>query len=251
MINLSRFPCDRTNDSTDTLGKFQKTGCESTNLIIPKSFSGTRLISIISIAIIAALISYYIYLVHTGEAQRLIETIVNIGPFGIIIGIIVQSFANIIPVPGEFISVILMEVYGPVMGGIYAWIGGVAGAVGALYLTKWIAKPLFGNMAQPFLQKVEAYTRKHETLGLLMIRFVPFVPYHFVNYAAGLINVKIWNFIWTTALGILPYSIAMSGIYAGARHGSLLWGVVGIAVFIALLALSWLLKRRNKISTII
>ncbi|MCY9667290.1 hypothetical protein M5X11_20585 [Paenibacillus alginolyticus] len=46
-------------------------------------------------------------------------------------------------------------------------------------------------------------------------------------------------------LGILPYSIAMSGIYAGVRKGSLLWGVIGAVVCIVLLGLSWLLKRRN------
>ena len=205
-----------------------------------------RLISTISLLIIVGIIGYYLYLMHTGEAQTLINKIRNFGKMGILIGIVVQSVVNIIPVPGEFISIILMEIYGPLWGGIYSWIGGVIGAVGALYLTKWVAKPFFGKMAQPFLQKVDEFTKKHETLGLLLIRFVPFVPYHFVNYALGFLNVNMWGFIWTTGLGILPYTIAMSGIYAGVRKGSLLWGAIGIALFMLLLGLSWLLKRRKK-----
>lgn len=99
-----------------------------------------------------------------------------------------QSIVNILPVPGEFISIALMEIYGPIWGGVYSWIGGVLGAVGALYVTKWIAKPFFSKLAQPFLQRVEEFTKRHETFGLLLIRFVPLVPYHFVNYAFGFEN---------------------------------------------------------------
>ncbi|MEC0231987.1 TVP38/TMEM64 family protein [Paenibacillus alba] len=204
-----------------------------------------KLISIISLVIIIGVIGYYLYLLHSGEAQTLINEIRNYGVIGILIGIIVQSLVNILPVPGEFISIILMEIYGPIWGGIYSWIGGVAGAVGALYLTRWVAKPFFSKMAQPFLQKVDEFIKKDATLGLLLIRFVPFLPYHFVNYALGFLKVNIWGFIWTTGLGILPFTIAMSGIYAGVRKGSLVWGAIGIVLFMLLLGLSWLLKRRK------
>lgn len=206
----------------------------------------TKLLSGISIFVIAGIIGYYLYLVHTGEAERLINHIRDFGQIGIVIGILVQSIVNIIPVPGEFISIALMEIYGPILGGVYSWIGGVMGAVGALYLTKWIAKPFFGKLVQPFLHKVEEFTKRHETFGLLLIRFVPLVPYHFVNYTMGFLKINIWSFIWTTGLGILPYTIAMSGLYAGVRNGSLLWGAIGIVVFILLLGLSWMIKGRRR-----
>ncbi|OCT12257.1 hypothetical protein A8709_30955 [Paenibacillus pectinilyticus] len=206
----------------------------------------TKLLSTISILIIAGIIGYYLYLVHTGEAERLIHRIQDFGQMGIVIGIVVQSIVNIIPVPGEFVSIALMEIYGPIWGGVYSWIGGVTGALCALYLTKWIAKPFFGKLAQPFLQKVEEFTKKHETFGLLFIRFLPLVPYHFVNYTMGFLKINVWTFIWTTGLGILPYTIAMSGLYAGVRNGSFLWGAMGIVVFIVLLGISWLLKGRQR-----
>lgn len=209
----------------------------------------TKLLSIISILVIVCTSGYYLYLVHTGEADKLINRIRDFGQTGIVIGILVQSIVNIIPVPGEFVSIALMEIYGPVWGGVYTWIGGVLGAVGALYLTKWIAKPFFGKLAQPFLDKVEEFTKRHETFGLLLIRFVPFVPYHFVNYAMGFLKINIWSFIWTTGLGILPFTIAMSGLYAGVRNGSFLWGAIGIVIFIGLFGLSWLVKgRRRRVS---
>ncbi|WP_187274599.1 TVP38/TMEM64 family protein [Paenibacillus sp. N3.4] len=213
-------------------------------MLAEKNVPHTRLISGISLLIIAALIGYYIYLLHTGEAQKLLKSIQSLGFVGILIGLVVQLAANILPVPGEFISIVLMEIYGPIWGGVLSWIGGLGGAVGALYLTKWVAKPFFGKLAQPFLKKVEEFINKHEIFGLLLIRFVPFVPYHFVNYAVGFLNVKIWTFVWTTGLGILPYTIAMSGIYAGVRRGSLMWGVIGLAVFLVLSGISWMIQRR-------
>lgn len=208
-----------------------------------KQMPNARFKSIITFFIIAGLICYYIYLLHTGEAQKLLESIRNLGYLGIIISILIQSFVNIIPVPGEFISVLLMEIYGPLWGGILTWIGGMLGAVGAFYLTKWIAKPFFGGNEPPFLHKVDEAIKKRETIGLLLIRFVPFLPYHFVNYSAGLLNVKIWNFVWTTAIGILPYTIALSGIYAGVRRGSLTWGIVGAVVILLLMGISWYIKK--------
>lgn len=208
--------------------------------------SSERLISIVSMLIIACIIGYYIYLLHTGKAQNLLRSIRDLGFIGCLIGLAVQSLANILPVPGEFFSIVLMEIYGPIWGGVISWIGGLAGAIGSLYLTKWIAKPFFGEMAQPFLIKMETFIKKREKLGLLFIRFIPLVPYHLVNYAAGLLNVNIWSFIWTTGVGILPYTIAMSGIYAGFRHGSWEWGIIGVVIFTLLLGINLFAKKKRK-----
>jgi uncharacterized membrane protein YdjX (TVP38/TMEM64 family) len=39
---------------------------------------------------------------------------------------------------------------------------------------------------------------------LLMVRLFPLVPYILVNFLAGLTKVRLWTFLWTTALGSLP-----------------------------------------------
>jgi uncharacterized membrane protein YdjX (TVP38/TMEM64 family) len=209
----------------------------------------TRYISILGVLVIAGAIACYVYLLHIGEAQRLLKSVRDFGIPGVLLGILIQTAVNMLPVPGEFTSIVLMEIYGPVWGGIYSWIGGVAGAIGGLYITRWIAKPFFGKMAQPFLQRVEQLIAEREALGLLVMRFVPFVPYHFVNYAAGLLNVKLLGFVWTTALGILPYTVAVSGIYAGLRKGSMIWGIVGGGIFVVLMGISWFAKRKKGAKT--
>lgn len=205
-----------------------------------------RHLSIAGLILIIAIIAYYIYLLRIGEAQRLMSSIRNFGYAGIFIGIAFQALVNILPVPGEFTSIALMEIYGPIFGGLYSFLGGIIGAVGGMFLARWVARPFFGEMVKPYIAKVEEWLKKRETMGLLLIRFVPLVPYHFVNYAAGLLNVKFIGFIWTTALGILPYTIAMSGIYAGIRNGSRMWGMIGLGIFIVLAGISWITRRRKQ-----
>jgi uncharacterized membrane protein YdjX (TVP38/TMEM64 family) len=205
-----------------------------------------RYISIAGLVLIIGIIAYYIYLLRIGEAQRLMSSIRNFGFTGILIGIFFQAVVNILPVPGEFTSIALMEIYGPIFGGLYSFIGGIIGAVGGMYLARWVAKPFFHEMAKPYIAKVEDWLKNKEKLGMLLIRFVPLVPYHVVNYAAGLLNVRFWVFIWTTAVGILPYTIAMSGLYAGVRQGSLMWGVIGCGIFLVFAGISWVAKRRKQ-----
>ncbi|MBE1446836.1 TVP38/TMEM64 family protein [Paenibacillus sp. OAS669] len=206
----------------------------------------TRLISVISIVLILAVIAFYLYLLHIGAAQRMLRTIRQMGAPGILIGVMIQTIVNILPVPGEFTSIVLMEIYGPVWGGVYSWVGGLLGAIGAMYLAKWITRPFFGQLARPFLDKVKELLHKRETFGLLLLRFVPLVPYHLVNYTAGLLQVKLWVFVWTTAVGILPYTIAVSSIYAGVRQGSLKWGIIGGIVFVTLYAIGLYVKKRKE-----
>lgn len=205
-----------------------------------------RYVSIVGFVLIGGIIAYYLYLLHIGEAQRIMSSIRNLGYSGILMGIVLQAIVNILPVPGEFTSVALMEIYGPIWGGIYSFIGGITGAIGAMYLTRWIAKPFFGEMAKPYIDKVEDWLTQRGTFGMLLIRFVPLVPYHLVNYAAGLLRVKLWVFVWTTALGILPYTIAMSGLYAGVRRGSLMWGIIGLGIFAVLAGIGWAARRRKQ-----
>jgi uncharacterized membrane protein YdjX (TVP38/TMEM64 family) len=212
----------------------------------PNKTKQSRYISIVLLLVVAAAVAYYVHLLRIGEAQKMLASIRHFGVPGILIGILLQAIVNILPVPGEFTTIVLMEIYGPVWGGVYSWIGGVIGGVGGMYLTKWVAAPLFGKMVEPFMSKLEPFMAPHQSLGLLLIRFVPLVPYHFVNYAAGLFPVKLWGFVWTTGVGILPYTVAMSGIYAGLRKGSLQWGIVGASVLVLLMGVSWYVKRRKK-----
>ncbi|MBI0577359.1 TVP38/TMEM64 family protein [Neobacillus cucumis] len=203
-----------------------------------------RTLSIGSLMIFLLLTGIYLYFVHTGAAKGWLESIRQLGVFGIVLGIMIQSVVNVIPAPGEFVSLFLIEIYGPVAGGFYSFIGGIIGAFLAYRLSDWIARPIIEPMAKPYLEKIDRWLKKRGDIGLLIIRFVPLVPYHFINYAAGILRVNKIAFIWTTALGILPYSITISSIFAGFRYGKFLPFIIGGGLFILSSILSIVLRRK-------
>ncbi|WP_419881989.1 TVP38/TMEM64 family protein [Peribacillus sp. B-H-3] len=186
----------------------------------------------------------YLYSLHTGTAKVWLQSIHHLGVFGIILGIIIQTIVNVIPVPGEFVSLFLIEIYGPLAGGFFSWLGGILGAILAYHLSSWIARPLLEPMANSYLAKTDQWLQKRGDFGLLIIRFIPLVPYHFINYSAGILRADKKAFIWTTALGILPYTISVSTLFAGVRHGKWIPFLIGIGLFIFLSILTMVLKRK-------
>ena len=42
---------------------------------------------------------------------------------------------------------------------------------------------------------------------LLIARLVPVISFNLINYAAGILDVSWWRFLWTTSLGILPITV--------------------------------------------
>ncbi|MEH7413812.1 VTT domain-containing protein [Neobacillus drentensis] len=211
-----------------------------------KKSLGARSLSIGSLVFFLLFTGLYLYELHTGAAKVGLESIRHLGYFGIVIGIFIQTVVNVVPVPGEFVSLFLIEIYGPVAGGIYSWIGGILGALLAYNLSNWIARPMIEPLAKPYLEKVQGWLQKQGDIGLLMIRFVPLVPYHFINYTAGLLQVNKKAFTWTTALGILPYTVSVSCLFAGVRHGKLIPFILGGGLFILSTVFSIVMRKKMK-----
>ncbi|BAU28448.1 putative membrane protein YdjX (TVP38/TMEM64 family) [Aneurinibacillus soli] len=205
-----------------------------------------RYLSIAGLILFLLLTGIYMYLLHIGAAKEWLASIRHLGVSGIVLGIFIQTIVNALPVPGEFVSLFLIEVYGAVAGGFYSWVGGITGAVLAYYLSNWIARPLIEPLAKPYLEKVNQWLQRQGAIGLLFMRFVPLVPYHFINYAAGLLQVNRAAFIWTTVVGILPYTIMMSSLFAGLRYGKSIPFIVGAVLFILSSIVSIVLRKKTK-----
>lgn len=82
---------------------------------------------------------------------------------------------------------------------------------------------------------------------LLSSRLIPIVPFALMGYAAGATRVSLWQFSWTTVVGYLPLTVAVT--YLGSRaetlsvSNPLVW--VAVAVLLGLLSSEWLLRRRR------
>lgn len=92
----------------------------------------------------------------------------------------------------------------------------IAATLGAS-LSFIITRKFFGAFVQQkFGARLEKFNRDIERYGknyLLTMRLIPIFPFFFINVAAGLTNIPLSTFIWTTSLGTIPGTFAY--VFAG------------------------------------
>ena len=99
------------------------------------------------------------------------------------------------------------------------------------------------------VRKLKEGLRDNEISVLFLLRLVPAVPFFVANLIPALVGVKFRNFVWTTALGIVPGGIVFTSIGVGLGEVfdrgespdlSLLWAphiigpILGLAALAAL-----------------
>lgn len=65
------------------------------------------------------------------------------------------------------------------------------------------------------VQSLKNALRQNEIEVLLLLRLVPAVPFFVANLLPALVGVKLRNFLWTTAVGIIPGGIVFTWIGVG------------------------------------
>lgn len=198
----------------------------------------------IGIVTVAVLVIVYFYYLHTGRVHNLMGTVHGLGSLGVALGVALMALASVLPVPSEFLSIFLLRFYGVLWGTIFSWTGGVLGAVAALFLSRLLARPFAERFASRYVEQLQPWLTSHGWFGLLVARFIPFVPYHVVNYVAGILRVRIWPFVWTTAVGTLPFQLALSGVYYGISYGALPIAVGGFVFFLIIVYFGWRFRGR-------
>ncbi|SMC49586.1 TVP38/TMEM64 family protein [Primorskyibacter flagellatus] len=97
------------------------------------------------------------------------------------------------------------------------------------------------------LSKLREGLRENEISVLFLLRLVPAVPFFVANLLPAIVGVKFRNFLWTTALGIIPGAIVFTSIGVGVGEVfdrgdtpdlSLLWEPQVIGPILGLAALA-------------
>jgi uncharacterized membrane protein YdjX (TVP38/TMEM64 family) len=112
-------------------------------------------------------------------------------------------------------------------GFVYGWLPGLAIVLVGWLLSALLSYLLGRRLAGPLLQSLlgrrygdfERAIDRGGTPLLLGYRLIPVVPFSFMGYAAGAAGTSLRTFAWTTVVGFLPLTIAVT--YLGSRAQSL------------------------------
>jgi uncharacterized membrane protein YdjX (TVP38/TMEM64 family) len=199
-----------------------------------------RRVRLIGAAALLALILGGVALVLLGEFDS--KTMMGLvcgdgmGGFGMVIVLmIVHCF---IPFPAELVALAAGDCLGFWPGLLAVWIGAMSGAL----LAFWLARKLGRRFVEASLgaksrNRLDRWSVDQGAPTLLICRLIPVIAFNLINYAAGLTHVRVWTFIWTTGLGILPITALTTAIGASMRTISapVLIGlcIVGVAIVLA------------------
>jgi uncharacterized membrane protein YdjX (TVP38/TMEM64 family) len=127
-------------------------------------------------------------------------------------------------------------------GMLYVNIGATIGAI----LAFLVARYLIGDWLQKrYAEKLASFNKEIDENGynyLLTLRFIPLFPFFLVNIFAGITQIPLVTYAWTTMVGIVPASFVY--IYAGCQLGLidkpgdiLSWQILLAFMLLGLLAL--------------
>ena len=134
----------------------------------------------------------------------------------ILIYVLVTGFslpgATVLTLAGGFL-------YGTFIGAVYVNIAATAGATLAFIFARYVAgqwiQAKYGDKLVKFNEELDRNGAKY----LLTLRLIPVFPFFLINVFAGLTNVPLRTFVWTTSLGIFPGSLVYA--YAGRQLGTI------------------------------
>ena len=114
-------------------------------------------------------------------------------------------------IPGSmFLSLLGGYLFPQPLSLIYVVCGATTGASLLFFAASTALKKHLRKKARPFLKKMEKGFQKNAANYLLFLRFVPLFPFWVVNLAPAFLNVRLQTFVWTTFVGIIPGSLALT-----------------------------------------
>ncbi len=142
-----------------------------------------------------------------------------------VLSIVIAMFIYIVATAFSFpvawlLSVSVGLIFGFFIGSFIVLFGATIGATILFLLAKYAFADFFKKRSGDFLTKMAKGFRNGAASYLLFLRLVPIFPFALVNVMPAILNVRLFTFIWTTFVGIIPGVIAY--IYAGVGLRSII-----------------------------
>ncbi len=97
-------------------------------------------------------------------------------------------------------------------------IGAETGATVAFLIGRRLGQAGVQKLAGQRGERFEQWLRTRGSLALLYARLVPIVPFNLLNYAAGVSGMSTRSYVITTAVGIIPGTIAYAALGSASAH---------------------------------
>jgi uncharacterized membrane protein YdjX (TVP38/TMEM64 family) len=109
-------------------------------------------------------------------------------------------------------------IFGKWFGLLFTVIGLSIGATLLYIFANYFLKEMIRDRFLNRFQKLEEKFQKSEFLYLLIYRFIGGIPFQIQNVLPCIFNVKVYNYFWSTFLGMIPSLFIMNSIGSGLEE---------------------------------
>lgn len=177
-----------------------------------KNFSRAALLLMLAAVIATA------FLMRGRINPAAIETwIDDLGVWGSIAFVTAFAFGTVGFLPGALFGLAGGMLFGPLWGTMLNLLGATVGASLAFLTARYLASDWVKRRTQGPLKKIVQGVEKEGWRFVAMTRLVPLVPFNLLNYALGLTQIPFTVYILTTALCMLPGTLAYTWLGHAGR----------------------------------
>ena len=119
---------------------------------------------------------------------------------------------------GSPLALISGFIFGKWFGLLFAAIGMTFGATFLYIFANYFLKEIIRDKFLNRFKKLEEKFKKSEFIYLLVFRFVGGIPFQIQNVLPCIFDVKVFNFFWSTLLGMLPSLFLVISIGSGLEE---------------------------------
>jgi uncharacterized membrane protein YdjX (TVP38/TMEM64 family) len=186
-----------------------------------------------------------------GDLGQLREEIDALGGAAALVLVGLALLHVVIPFPAEFPTAAAGFALGFAIGFPLMLVAWTLSSVAAYWLARVVAPPVLNRLLGE--QRMESANRMVARAGpgtLIILRFVPLIPYNVVSFAAGATRVPFGRFTWTTAVGIAPFTALTALLGERLQSPSLddpvIWAVLAAVILMVATARPLLRRVRHE-----
>jgi uncharacterized membrane protein YdjX (TVP38/TMEM64 family) len=132
----------------------------------------------------------------------------SLGPAGPVLFIPLSVVLGCLLFPGPLLAGAAGLLFGTAVGTPIALTAATLTAVAEMLITRYVAGTRVGALIPERARRIDDFLDRRGFWAVLYIRLAPGIPYHLVNYGAGLTRLRARDMAGGTALGALPRTFA-------------------------------------------
>lgn len=166
------------------------------------------------------------------DPQKIQELIDGAGIYGPLLVMAIMAAAIVFsPLPSAPITLAAGAAYGHTWGTVYLLIGAEVGAIVAFVIARLCGREFVRRLIGDKLPQTRVNTQNGLTAVVLVTRFLPFMSFDAVSYAAGLTRLTALRFATATLVGMIPATFLLAHFGAEMRADDGTGLMIGLTVF--------------------